>query len=194
MCYALAAQLARHHQQTFGQAVQLNQALLNRQLDYSTLLLQQLAPAQAATPGTIGTQLPAFVVAAGFQHKVDTGSRDTFEVQQSYRRRTPFLIREYRDQSTATWMESSAWYPAPARSYYIPLANLHPDRPDGRLDYLQGLDLAADRFLRQQSKPPSAAVKCRPAGRLPIVMVRRDWLSSRRPMLAARCRTAWRSG
>ncbi|WP_170152102.1 ATP-binding protein [Vogesella indigofera] len=147
LCYALAAQLAGYRQQTFDQALQLNQTLLRRQLDYTALLLQQLTPTDAAGPQALNAELPAFVVAAGFQHKIDTGSRDAFEVQQSYRRRALFLIREYRDQSSDTWTESSAWFPAPARSHYIPLTNLSPDRPGGRLEYLQGLDLAADRFF-----------------------------------------------
>ncbi|GGX88810.1 hypothetical protein GCM10011290_15660 [Vogesella alkaliphila] len=150
--YALATQLARDRQQTFDQAVQLNQTLLGRQLDYTTLLLQQLTLANTAAPQSINTDWPAFVVAAGFQHKVDIGNRDAFEVQQSHRRRALFLIREYRDPASATWMESSAWFPAPARSHYLPLASLSPDRPGGRLGHLLGLDLAADRFFASAIK------------------------------------------
>lgn len=146
LCYALAVQLDRDRQQAFEQAVRLNQALLQRQLDYSALMLQQLASVNAVTSQS-GTVMPSFVVAAGFQQKVDTGSRDAFELQQSYRRRALFMIREYRDPGSNAWAESSAWFPAPARSHYLPLATLLPGPTGGRLEYLHGLDLAADRFF-----------------------------------------------
>ncbi len=145
LCYALAAQLERDRQQAFDQSVQLNQTLLQRQLDYSALLLQQLVSAAAVAQHH--TTMPPFVVAAGFQQKVDTGSRDAFEEQQSYRRRALFMIREYRDPDSNTWAESSAWFPAPARSHYLPLTTLLPGRAGGQLEYLHGLDLAADRFF-----------------------------------------------
>ena len=67
LSYALVAQLAGYRQQTFDQAQQLNQTLLRRQLDYTALLLQQLTPASAAAPQAPTAELPAFVVAAGFQ-------------------------------------------------------------------------------------------------------------------------------
>lgn len=146
LCYVLVVQLDRDRQQTFDQAVRLNQALLQRQLDYTALMLQQLTSVNAATSQS-GTGMPPFVVAAGFQQKVDTGNRDAFEMQQSYRRRALFMIREYRDPGSNTWAESSAWFPAPARSHYLPLATLLPGHGGGRLEYLHGLDLAADRFF-----------------------------------------------
>lgn len=151
--YALIAQTVSYRQDGFQQTIQLNRTLLDSQLDYLELFLRRVAdPASNSRLSKTNnhqffSEHPPFIVAAGLQVRVDTGNRDAFEDRQSYQSRSTFLIREYRDQNSETWADSSAWFPAAARSQYIPLAALYPNQPSNPLNYLAGLDLMSDRFF-----------------------------------------------
>ncbi|WP_174875225.1 CHASE domain-containing protein [Vogesella oryzae] len=93
----------------------------------------------------IGTRYP-YIYLMGLQPTVTLAERASFEAATSFGNKQPFTIRDYSGKAGSGWQDARFWRPAPARPYYIPLADTQPASAR-RYDFMLGLDLARDPTL-----------------------------------------------
>lgn len=151
--FALLAMIEQHEEVVFEDQIIQAESSLHRELSLVQLLLQALSD-QGSNRLFIDLDVGSFhklyspaIVAAGFQQAIPLAEREQLETRLSYQNRQPFLIRDYRDWSSATWIGNGSWVPAPARNQYLPLLSLYPTANGSRLQDLSGLDVLSDPFL-----------------------------------------------